>query len=234
MNGMIVTIDGPAGAGKSTVARALAQRLGYCYLDTGAMYRAVALAGLQACVDWNLPEQLAHLASTLDLRVSGERIYLRGEDVTDAVRSQEVTSVTRHAANHPQVRAHLVHLQRAVAAGQNMVTEGRDQGTVVFSQAECKIFLTASPQERARRRRRDLQQRGESATLEQILADQERRDYEDATREVGPLLQAEDAVEVLTDGLTQDQVVNLLEKLVRSKMNQKSEIRSTKSLTKQI
>ena len=156
MNGMIVTIDGPAGAGKSTVARALARRLGYCYLDTGAMYRAVALAGLQAGVDWNRPEQLAELAPTLDLRVSGARIYLRGEDVTDAVRTQEVTSVTRYAANHPQVRAHLVLLQRAVAAGRNIVTEGRDQGTVVFPQAECKIFLTAGAEERARRRQRDL------------------------------------------------------------------------------
>ncbi len=138
--------------------------------------------------------------------------------MTDAVRTQAVTSVTRYAANHPQVRARLVHLQRAVAAGRDIVTEGRDQGTVVFPQAECKIFLTASPEERARRRQRDLQQRGESATLEQILAAQERRDREDATREVGPLLRAEDAVEVLTDGLTQDQVVDRLEELVRSRM----------------
>ena len=114
---MIVTIDGPAGAGKSTVARTLARRLGYCYLDTGAMYRAVALAGLQAGVDWNRPDQLAELAPKLDLRVAGGRIYLQGSDVTDAVRSQAVTSVTRHAASHPQVRAHLVLLQRAAAAG---------------------------------------------------------------------------------------------------------------------
>jgi len=215
---MIVTIDGPAGAGKSTVARALARRLGYSYLDTGAMYRAVALAGLRAGVDWNRPEQLAELAPTLDLRVSGERIHLQGEDVTDAVRTQEVTAVTRYAANHPQVRAHLVLLQRAVAAGQDIVTEGRDQGTVVFPQAECKIFLTASPEERARRRQRDLQQRGESATLAQILAAQSRRDREDAAREVGPLLRAKDAVEVLTDGLTQEQVVDRLEELVRARM----------------
>jgi cytidylate kinase len=220
MNGMIVTIDGPAGAGKSTVARTLARRLGYDYLDTGAMYRAVALAGLQAGVDWNRPEQLAELAPTLDLRVSGEKIFLQGADVTDAVRTQAVTSVTRHAANHPQVRAYLVLRQRAVAEGRDIVTEGRDQGTVVFPQAECKIFLTASPEERARRRQRDLQQRGESAALEQILAAQQRRDHEDATREVGPLLRAEDAVEVLTDGLTQDQVVDRLEELVRSRMRE--------------
>jgi len=184
------------------------------------MYRAVALAGLQAGVDWNRPEQLAELAPTLDLRVSGERIYLRDEDVTDAVRTQEVTSVTRYAANHPQVRAHLVLLQRATVAGQDVVTEGRDQGTVVFPQAECKIFLTASAEERARRRQCDLQQRGEAATLQQILAAQERRDHEDATRAVGPLLRAADAVEVLTDGLTQEQVVDRLEELVRSRMNE--------------
>jgi cytidylate kinase len=215
---MIVTIDGPAGAGKSTVARALARRLGYGHLDTGAMYRAVALAGLQAGVDWDRPEQLGELAPKLDLRVSGERVYLQGQDVTDDVRTQEVTSATRFAANHPQVRAHLVLLQRAVAEGQNMVSEGRDQGTIVFPQAECKIFLTASPEERARRRQCELLERGEPASFAQILADQQRRDHEDATRDVGPLVRAADAVEVLTDGLTQDQVVDRLERLVRSRM----------------
>jgi CMP/dCMP kinase len=215
---MIVTIDGPAGAGKSTVAQALARRLGYGHLDTGAMYRAVALAGLQAGVDWNRPEQLAELVSKLDLRVLAERVYLQGQDVTDALRTQEVTSATRYAANHPQVRAHLVLLQRNVAEGRDLVTEGRDQGTVVFPRAQCKIFLTASPEERARRRQCDLLRRGEPAEFEQILADQARRDYEDAHREVGPLVRAQDAVEVLTDGLSEDEVVDHLERLVRGKM----------------
>jgi CMP/dCMP kinase len=215
---MIVAIDGPAGAGKSSVAKALARRLGFFHLDTGAMYRAVALAGLRSGIDWNRPEQLAELSARLDLGVRGERIYLQGEDVTAAVRTQEVTAATRYAAGNPQVRAQLVLLQRAAAEGKNVVTEGRDQGTVVFPAAECKIFLTASPEERARRRLLDLQEQGETATLEQILAEQQRRDAEDAAREVGPLRRAEDAVEVLTDGLIQDQVVDRLEALVRARM----------------
>jgi cytidylate kinase len=215
---MIVAIDGPAGAGKSSVAKELAWRLGFFHLDTGAMYRAVALAGLRHAVDWSRPDELAELAASLDLNVRGERIYLNGGDVTAAVRIQEVTAATRYAAHNPAVRSHLVLLQRAAADGKNVVTEGRDQGTVAFPAAECKIFLTASPAERARRRLLDLQRQGETATLEQILAEQQRRDEEDAAREVGPLRRAGDAIEVLTDGLTQEQVVDRLEALVRERM----------------
>jgi CMP/dCMP kinase len=215
---MIVTIDGPAGAGKSSVAKALARRLGFYHLDTGAMYRAVALAGLQCGIDWNRPDQLAGLAARIDLSVRSERIYLQDEDVTEAVRTQAVTAATRYAAGNPQVREHLVLLQRTVAKDKNVVTEGRDQGTVVFPAAECKIFLTASPEERARRRLLDLQNQGETVSFEQILAEQHRRDKEDAAREVGPLRRADDAVEVLTDGLTQEQVVDRLEALVQTRM----------------
>jgi cytidylate kinase len=218
MDGMIVAIDGPAGAGKSSVAKALARRLGFFHLDTGAMYRAVALAGLRRGTDWSRPEQLAELAAKLDLKVRGEGIFLDGEDVTAAVRAQDVTAATRYAAGNAQVRAHLVLLQRAAAEGKNVVTEGRDQGTVVFPAAEHKIFLTASPAERARRRLLDLQRQGETTTLEQILAEQQRRDSEDAAREVGPLRRADDAIEVLTDGLTEEQVVDRLEALVRGRM----------------
>jgi CMP/dCMP kinase len=215
---MIITIDGPAGAGKSSVARTLAQKLGFRFLDTGAMYRAVALAGKRRRLDWDVPDDLARLAQTIDLQVVDDRILLDGEDVTEAVRASDVTAVTRYAANNPKVRGHLVELQRALAGGDDVVTEGRDQGTVVFPDAACKIFLTASPEERARRRLRDLQSQGEPVTLEQVLAAQERRDLQDATRSVGPLTPASDAIEVCTDGMTFGEVVNRLEALVRNRI----------------
>lgn len=214
---MIVTIDGPAGAGKSTVARALAQRLGFQYLDTGAMYRAVALAALRRGHDWNRPAEMAALARQLRIEVSGSRIFLDGEDVTDAVRSSEVTAVTRYSADNPEVRTHLVALQQRLAQSRDVVTEGRDQGTVAFPSAECKIYLTASAEERARRRVGDLQARGEQANLHDVLTAQQARDQRDAARSVGPLCPAADAREVCTDGLSIDQVVERLEELVRTR-----------------
>lgn len=214
---MIVTIDGPAGAGKSSVARALARRLGFRFLDTGAMYRAVALAALRRGHDWSQPEKLAGLARQLDLVVEDQRVLLDGEDVTEAIRTLEITQVTRYAADNPGVREHLVELQRRAAGDDDVVTEGRDQGTVVFPQAECKIFLTATPEERARRRLQEIRRRGENPSFEEVLAQQNERDHRDAHRPVGPLLKAPDAVEVLTDGLELEEVVDRLEKIVRSK-----------------
>ena len=213
---MIITIDGPAGAGKSSVAKMLAQRLGFRFLDTGAMYRAVALAALRHGLDWDVPDDLAQLARKIHLRLDGERIFLDGEDVTEAIRTSEVTAVTRYSAGNPKVRKRLVELQHEAAAGQNIVTEGRDQGTVAFPNAECKIFLTATPLERARRRLHELQTRGEPVALEQVLTAQERRDREDAARKVAPLKPAADAVEICTDGMTLEQVVEKLAALATS------------------
>jgi cytidylate kinase len=149
--------------------------------------------------------------------MDGQRTMLGDEDVSEAVRSLEVTAVTRYAADNPRVRQRLVQLQRAIAGTDDIVTEGRDQGTVVFPDAACKIFLTASAEERARRRWNDLRARDETVSLEDILAAQRRRDHEDASRAVGPLLPAADAVKVVTDGLSEDAVVNLLESLARGK-----------------
>lgn len=215
---MIVTIDGPAGAGKSTIARALARRLGFRFLDTGAMYRAVALAAIERQIPWDDSRKLVELARGLRLNVSEDSVHVDGQDVTAAIRTAEVTAATHYAANNPGVREHLVTLQRAAAGGDNFVTEGRDQGTVVFPAAECKIYLTASPEERARRRAHEMAARGESATVDEVLRRQNQRDQLDAGRAVGPMVAALDAIEVPTDGLSPEEVLDRLEELVREKM----------------
>lgn len=212
---MIVTLDGPAGAGKSSVARQLARRLGFQFLDTGAMYRAVALAALRAGLQERDADQIAELAESLSLIILGDRVILNGADVTAQIRTSEVSAAVYLAADNPRVRARLVELQRQFAGAHDTVTEGRDQGTVAFPLAECKIFLTASPQERARRRHSELIARGEGISLAEVLAQQIERDRRDATRPVGPLLKAPDAIEVLTDGLSADEVVARLEEIVR-------------------
>jgi cytidylate kinase/pantoate ligase/cytidylate kinase len=215
---MIVTIDGPAGAGKSTIARALAQRLGFRFLDTGAMYRAVAWAAIQRGHDWNQPDTLVELAAGLKLDVTEQRVTVDGRDVTREIRTAEVTAVTHYAANNPCVRAILVELQRQMAGSDDFVTEGRDQGTVVFPHAECKIYLTASPEERARRRAQEMTERGQPTSVAEVLAAQNRRDASDAGRAVGPMVAARDAVEVATDGLSPAEVLDRLAALVREKM----------------
>ncbi|HEX4149318.1 MAG TPA: (d)CMP kinase [Pirellulales bacterium] len=215
---MIVVIDGPAGAGKSSAARSLARRLGFRFLDTGAMYRAVVLAALRRQVQLADAAAVAALARSLRIELAADRVLLEGEDVTSAVRSAEITALTHYSADNPAVREHLVQMQRATAGEGNVVSEGRDQGTVVFPQAECKFFLTASPAERARRRMRDLEARGEQLAFDEVLAAQDLRDSRDRTRAVGPLVPAADAVEIWTDGLSPEEVVARLESIVRDRM----------------
>ena len=212
---MIVTIDGPAGAGKSTVARKLAQRLGFCYLDTGAMYRAVAWAGLRRNIDWNDEAAVQNLAENTTIQWTQDRILLDGEDVSDAIRTNEVTTAVGRAADNPAVRRWLVQLQRSAAEGVSLVTEGRDQGSVAFPDAPCKIFLVAKPEERARRRVEDFHARGEQIDFDTVLADINSRDHADQSRPVGALVQPDGAYCVDTDGLTIEQVVDRLEKIVQ-------------------
>ncbi|MFO7904279.1 MAG: (d)CMP kinase [Planctomycetota bacterium] len=214
---MIITIDGPAGAGKSSVARRLAQELGFWFLDTGAMYRAVALAVIRQGVDWSNTAAVAQLASQLPLAFDNDRVLLGKEDVTRAIRSAEVTTSTRHVADNQQARRQLVSLQRQLANGKDVVTEGRDQGTVAFPHADCKFFLTASPRRRAERRARERWSKGEHVTLQQVLDEQNRRDQEDESRPVGRLVPAGDAVVVDTDQFGLEQVVDRLLHHVRER-----------------
>jgi cytidylate kinase len=216
---MIVTIDGPGGSGKSTAARELARRIGFRFLNTGAMYRAVALAGIRAGVDWHRPEELVRVAQGLDLRVDDDRVFLGEEDVTGLVRTPAVDLMTRHAADNVPIRRHLVALQRLAVREDNWVTEGRDQGTDAFPEAECKVFLTASTAVRAKRRHEELARLGEAASYDEVLQALLNRDQQDAGREVGALRRAPDSIELVTDGLSIAEVVEKLVKIVRSRMN---------------
>jgi cytidylate kinase len=216
---MIVTIDGPAGSGKSSAARALAKRLGFRFLDTGAMYRAVTLAGLRRGIDWDDEAALALLAAEVEVRLTDDCIFLDGEDVTALIRTSEITALTRHAADNRQVRLLLVDLQRELAAGEDVVAEGRDQATVAFPGAECKIYLTASDEVRAVRRLHDLVVRGEQVTLAEVLEKQRERDRNDLDRQFGGLRKAPDSIEINTDGMSPTEVLDRLEQLVRTRQN---------------
>ncbi len=217
---MIVTIDGPAGAGKSTAARALAQRLGFQFLDTGAMYRAVAWAGHRAAVTLTDEGQLTEFLATFNLEMSTGRVVVNGDDVTGVIRTAEITALSRPVADSPVVRRHLTQLQRQFAVGKNVITEGRDQGTLVFPHAECKFFLVANPEERARRRQRQMGTVGAAPPLDEVLRAQNERDESDAARVIAPMTPATDAIIVDSTGLASDQVVDLLESHVRARMHQ--------------
>lgn len=204
---MIVTIDGPAGAGKSSIARQAADSLGFEFLDTGAMYRAVALAGIRADVDWNDSAALVRLAKKVNIEFRDRCVWLNGNDVSQLIRTPSVTDVIRHIADVVEIRELLTQKQREFVNGRDVVTEGRDQGSEVFPQAQCKIFLTASPIERAKRRQQQLSEAGRYVPLEDIIAQQNRRDEEDSSRPVGALRPAEDAIILNSDSLSLDEVL---------------------------
>lgn len=214
---VVITIDGPAGSGKSTAARALARRLGFQFLDTGAMYRVVTLVCLRDQIDLSDEAAVARRATTVDIRFDGPRVLADRIDVTDAIRTVEVTLNTRFVATNPAVREQLSALQRVAAEGLNIVTEGRDQGTVVFPDAVLKFFLTASPHERAQRRQLELEKKGEQMPLDVILEQQCDRDRRDEERAVAPLKPAVDAIHFDTSGKSIEDVVDDLERICRTR-----------------
>jgi cytidylate kinase len=217
---LIVAIDGPAGAGKSTVSRLVAARLGFAMVDTGAIYRAVALAATRRGVSLDDDARLAELLPTVEIGFApaaspggGQRVLLGGEDVSAEIRTPPMSLGASKVSARPVVRAGLLDLQRRLAlAPENAgaVLEGRDIGTVVFPDADVKFFLTASPEERARRRHAELRAKGDAQTLQEVLADQLRRDRDDSQRAVAPLRPAADAVVVDTSGVPLDAVVDRL------------------------
>ena len=219
-----IAIDGPAGAGKSTLARALARELGYLYVDTGAIYRTVALRAREAGADPSDPEQVAPLLEDLDLRMDYggdgvQRMYLSGRDVTETIRENEISALASKVAALPAVREFLLEFQRRQAREHDVVMDGRDIGTVVLPQAGVKIFLTAAPEARARRRTAELLQRGQDADFDEILREIRQRDEQDENRPVAPLRQAEDAALLDTTNLDLKGSLEALLTLVRERLS---------------
>ena len=212
---MIVTIDGPSGVGKSTVTKGLAARLGFEYLDTGAMFRAVALAVLRRGIGLDDHAAVSAALAGLHVELPPGRVLLNGEDVGGLIRTPEVSQGASKVGLVPAVRLFLAAEQRKGAAGHDIVCEGRDQGAFVFPDAACKFFLTADPRVRAERRAAELAAKGQIVTVEEVLADQLERDRRDELRELAPMVPAADAVIVDTTALTTDQVIDQLERAVR-------------------
>lgn len=217
----VIAIDGPAGAGKSTVARTVARELGYVYIDSGAMYRALTLAVMRAGIAPDASEEVAGVADEVQVTLSpgptGNRVYLDGDDVTEAIRDPETSAAVSYVAAIPEVRNRLVALQQQMAREGGVVMDGRDIGTVVLPGADVKVFLNASVEERARRRWEELRSSGHEQQLAAIRANIEQRDTIDAARAVAPLRKADDAVEIDTTNKTIAEVVADVLQLVRAK-----------------
>jgi cytidylate kinase len=224
MRPFIVAIDGPAGAGKSSVSKLLARRLGFTFVDTGAIYRAVALSARRQGIGYEQDEALAGLLGRIQIgfQVAGDenRVLLNGEDVSAAIRTPEISLGASAVSARKVVREGLLQLQRrlALAAPVGAVLEGRDIGTVVFPDADLKFFLLAKPEVRARRRYEELFQKGTESSLDEVLADQTKRDHDDASRAIAPLKPAEDAVQVDSSELPLSEVVRSLERVIRQRM----------------
>lgn len=222
-----IAIDGPAGAGKSTLARRLAERLGFLYIDTGAMYRAVALAARRLGVGWDDAPRLEEIARNARIELAaGGRVLLDGEDVSEDIRDPEISEGASRVSAISGVRRALVEKQQEMGRAASVVMEGRDIGTVVFPDAAVKIYLDAAPEERTRRRLKDLAARGVEANFAEVLSEIQRRDLRDSTRADSPLRQAPDAIYVDSTSMTEDEVEQVLLKIVRERTSNGKEITS--------
>lgn len=217
-----VAIDGPAGAGKSTIARAAAKELGFIYVDTGALYRAVGVYCLRKGITTTDAEGVGAVLSEINVElkfIDGvQHVYLNGDDVSTEIRLPESSMAASNVSAIPSVRAFLFDLQRDIAAKNNCVMDGRDIGTVVLPNAQVKIFLTADPEERAMRRFKELQEKGSTVTYQEVLDDLKVRDYNDSHREIAPLKPADDSVVINTTGNTLEESINMIVETIKEKM----------------
>ncbi len=216
----IITIDGPAGSGKSSVAKRVAQELGFVHLDSGAIYRAVTLFLLQRSVSPSDVSKIEECLKELDLKVKDQQIYINGENVTEAIRSPQVDEMVSLYSALPVVRKYLLTLQRELQDGQDLIAEGRDMGTVIFPDADLKIFLKADAKTRAIRRWKELMERGVDISFDDVYYQIIQRDEKDSNRELSPLIPAEDAIILDTSDLTLDEVVERVIKLVKDHVEQ--------------
>nr|WP_293700718.1 (d)CMP kinase [uncultured Peptostreptococcus sp.] len=215
MENLVIAIDGPAGAGKSTISKLIAKNLGINYIDTGAMYRAITYKCIKENIDVNDIQRVVDLCSRTDVDFVDNNIYLDGQRLDEEIRTLQVSSRVSDVAKIPQVREFLLEKQREIGKRSDVILDGRDVGTHIFPDAKYKFFLNASAQERGRRRYQELIDKGQSVALEEIIEDIKKRDYIDSTRKVAPLVKADDAIEVDTTSMTIDQVVTYISDIVR-------------------
>jgi len=212
---MIIAIDGPSAAGKSTLAKLLAKDMGIDYIDTGAMYRAIALKIVKNGIDAEDEKALEKLLAETDIDLDGSKVYLDGEDVSDKIRTNEISMQASRFSSIPAVREKLVALQRQMGERKSVVMDGRDIGSNVFPNADYKFFVTASPEVRAERRRIELSEKGEDVPFEDLLADIKKRDWDDSHRELNPLIQTEDAILIVTDNIGIDEMLAQAKKYIQ-------------------
>ncbi len=223
MTNIQIAIDGPASAGKSTIAKILASNLKYVYVDTGAMYRTITLAAKQAGISYDDEQSITELLDTTDIRFEPgtpvQHVFLNNQEVTSLIRSTEVTNNVSLVSSYAAVRENLVERQRAIASHDNVIMDGRDIGTTVLPKAQVKIFLVASVEERAQRRYRENVFKGIATDLDTLRKEIETRDYKDSHRQISPLVQAKDAILVDTTGQTIEQVVDEITKIIKNSLN---------------